>query len=198
MLRLDLSKKRLGEGMEKKYEEHAYVLDYLPHGRPQTQRGGRTEATVILLGDQNFTLLEAKVKPGFAPKPQDRVYVGKESREEITHIAGRIGYEDLTAAAREELETAIRSIILSDEKRYVGFFNTAQAVTTRMSELRILKGIGKKYMMQILRERERKPFDSFDDLQKRTQIPSPILLITKRIIVELSNADVKYRKFARR
>jgi len=183
--------------MEKKYEEYAYVIDYLPHGRPQTQRG-RTEATVLLIGNKDFTLLEAKVKPGFAPKPQDLIYVGKESREEITHITGRVGYEELTAAAKEELNTAIRSIILSDEKRFVGFFNEAQAVTPRMSALRILKGIGKKYMMQILKEREKKPFENFEDLQKRTQMPSPVLLLTKRIIAELSDEDIKYRKFVRR
>jgi predicted nucleic acid-binding OB-fold protein len=35
------------------------------------------------------------------------LYVGKDSREEVTYIIGRIGYEELTAAARAELPSVI-------------------------------------------------------------------------------------------
>jgi len=35
-----------------------------------------------------FTLLEALVKEELIPKPGDCVYVGKDSREEVTYIIG--------------------------------------------------------------------------------------------------------------
>lgn len=181
---------------EKRYEEYAYVLDYLPHGRPRARKR-RIGATVVLLGDKEFTLLEAEVKPGVTLRPQDRIFIGKGDRSEITRIIGRLGYEELSAAAKDELETAIRSVLLSRERQYVDFFNTAQAVTPRMSGLEILRGIGKKYAMQIMKEREKKPFESFEDLQRRTGIPDPVLLLTKRIIEELSDRDIKYRRFVR-
>lgn len=186
--------------MEKRYEEYAYVIDFLPHGRPgfrpQGKAGYRAGALVQLVGDEFFTLLEALVKDGVTLKPHDRVYVGKESREEITYIIGRIGYEELTAAAKMELPAVINRIVLSRERSFVDFFNNSRAVTPRMHALELIPGIGKKYMWQVINERERKPFESYDDLQKRTELPSPIKLITKRVLEELAG-DSKYRLFTR-
>lgn len=185
---------------EKRYEEWAYVLDFLPHGRPgvrPTGRAGyRAGALVQLVGEEFFTLLEALVKDGVSLKANDRVYVGKESREEITYIIGRIGYEELTASGKSELSTAITRIVLSREKWFIDFFNNARAITPRMHALELVPGIGKKYMWQVINERERHPFETFEDLQKRTELPNPIKLITKRVLEELSG-DSKYRLFTR-
>jgi len=186
--------------MEKRYEEHAYVLDFMPHGRPGIRVSGRAGyragALVQLVGEEFFTLLEALVKEGGMLKPHDRVYVGKEAREEITYIIGRVGYEELTSAARTELPAVLNRIVLNREKWFINFFNTAQAVTPRMHALELIPGIGKKYMWQVINERERKPFESFDDLQKRTDLPNPVKLITKRVLEELAG-DSKYRLFTR-
>jgi putative nucleotide binding protein len=186
--------------MEKRYEEYAYVLDFLPHGRPgirpQGRAGYRAGALVQLIGEGFFTLLEALVKDGVIVKAHDHVYVGKEPREEITYIIGRIGYEELTAAAKMELSPVIARIVLSREKWFVTFFNNARAVTPRMHALELIPGIGKKYMWQVINEREKKPFESYDDLQKRTELPNPVKLITKRVLEELSG-DSKYRLFTR-
>lgn len=186
--------------MEKRYEEYAYVLDFLPHGRPGVRPSGRAGyragALVQLIGEGFFTLLEALVKDGVTLKPQDHVYVGKESREEITYIIGRIGYEELTAAARMELSAVISRIVLSREKGFINFFNTSRAITPRMHALELIPGIGKKYMWQVINERERRPFESYDDLQKRTELPNPVKLVTKRVMEELVG-DSKYRLFTR-
>jgi len=181
---------------EKRYEEHAYVLDYIPHGRPGARPSYRAGALVQVVGEEFFTLLEATIKEGLVLKPFDRVYVGKESREEITYIMGRIGYEELTSAAKLELPGAIEKIVLSREQWFINFFNTAQAITPRMHALELIPGIGKKYMWQIINERERRLFQSFDDLQQRANIPSPAKLVTKRILEELSG-ESKYRLFTR-
>jgi putative nucleotide binding protein len=182
--------------MEKRYEEHAYVLDYLPHGRPSARPTYKAGALVQVVGEEFFTLLEATVREGLAPKPHDRVYVGKDSRGEITYIIGRIGYDELTSAAKMELPMVLDRIILNREVWFVNFFNTAQAITPRMHALELIPGIGKKYMWQIINERDRAPFKNFSDLQQRANIPSPHKLITKRILEELSG-ESKYRLFTR-
>ena len=186
--------------MEKRYEEHAYILDFLPHGRPGLRPTGRASykagALVQLIGEAFFTLLEALAKEGIVMRPNERIYVGKEARKEITYIIGRIGYDELTATAKIELPTVINKIVLSREKWFVNFFNTAQAVTPRMHALELIPGIGKKYMWQVINERERKLFESFEDLQHRTEIPSPVKLITKRILEELAG-ESKYQLFTR-
>jgi len=182
--------------MEKRYEEYAYVLDYLPHGRPTARPSFRAGALVQLVGEEFFTLLEATVKEGLVLKPSDRVYVGKESREEITYIIGRIGFDELTSAAKTELPTVVEKIVLTREAWFMNFFNTAQAITPRMHALELIPGIGKKYMWQIINERDKTQFRNFGDLQQRANIPSPAKLITKRILEELSG-ESKYRLFTR-
>jgi putative nucleotide binding protein len=186
--------------MEKRYEEYAYVLDFLSHGRagvrPTGRAGYRAGALVQLMGEEFFTLLEALVKDSVTLKAQDRVYVGKEPREEITYIIGRIGYDELTATAKMEISAVISRIVLSRENWFINFFNNARAITPRMHALELIPGIGKKYMWQVINEREKRPFESYDDLQKRTELPSPVKLITKRVMEELSG-DSKYRLFTR-
>ncbi len=179
-----------------KYEEYAYVLDYLAHGRPGANRRYRAGALVQLIGEEYFTLLEAIVKETVTVKSSDRVYVGKKARKKITYIIGRIGYEELTSTAKMELLGVVEKIVLNRENLFVSFFNTAQAMTPRMHALELLPGIGKKYMWQLIDEREKASFKSFEDLQQRANIPNPAKLIAKRIIEELSG-ESKYRLFTR-
>ena len=178
------------------YEEYAYVIDYLQYGKPGLRTKFRQEAVVQLVGSHYFTLLEATVREGLVLRPLDKVYVGKESRKEITYIMGRIGYDELTATARTELDLVIEKIIKDREEWFVNFFNTARAITPRMHALELIPGIGKKYMWRIIDERERKPFASFDDIQQRVNISSPAKLMAKRIIEELSG-ESKYTLFTR-
>jgi putative nucleotide binding protein len=186
--------------MEKRYEENAYVLDFLPHGKPGFRPTGRAGyhagALIQCVGEEFFTILEALVKEGLMLKPGDRVHVGKESRDQVTYIIGRIGFEELTAAAKAELPSVISRIVQNREAWFVNFFNTARAITPRMHALELVPGIGKKYMWQVINERQRKPFESFEDLQKRTELPNPVKLITKRVMEELEG-DSKYRLFTR-
>ncbi len=182
--------------MEKRYEEHAYVLDFLPHGRAGIRPSYRAGAVVQVLGEDFFTLLEAIVKEGLVLKPQDRVYVGKERRERITYIIGRVSFDELTANAKMELPNVVEKIVLTREDWFVSFFNTAQAITPRMHAMELIPGIGKKYMWQIINERERKLFESLKDLQNRTNLPDPTKLITKRVVEELAG-ESKYRLFTR-
>jgi len=182
----------------KKFETHAYVLDYLPQSIIGMKRESfRAESLIQLLGKSYFTLLEAIPKPGFTLSPNERVYVGKEKfRDKISHIIGRIEYDDLTSAARSELPIVVEEIVMKDEKRFLNFFNIARALTPRMHSLELIPGIGKKYTWIILDTREKKLFSSFQDVRERTRIPDPAKLIVKRILEELSQFS-KYRLFVR-
>lgn len=183
-------------GTRQLYEEYAYVLDFLPYGKPSSRPRYRAGAVVQIIGQSHFTLLEANVRNDVTLKTHDRVYVGKDRREEITYIIGRISYDELTTNAKMELANVLEEIVLNQEDRFVGFFNAAQAITPRMHSLELIPGIGKKYMWQTIDEREKRPFKSFEDLQNRVNIPNPAKLIAKRIIEELVG-ESKYRLFTR-
>lgn len=179
------------------YEEYAYVLDFLSYGRPSTERQRRVAApTVQVIGETYFTLLEAELKPGAVATPHERIYVGRERREKIERVMGRISYQELTASAKAELQPVLEKLIGNQEERFVGFFNVSQPVTPRMHALELLPGIGKKSMWQIVNAREKKPFDTFKDIQERTSISDPVRILARRIVDELSG-EGKYRLFSR-
>jgi len=192
------SEREIGLDVSKRlYEEYAYVLDFLPTGRSSPDRLRHVAApTVQVLGEDYFTMLEAELKPGVSVDPHERIYVGKERREKVDRIIGRIGYDKLTASAKAELPVVLEKLIENQEKRFVDFFNKAQALTPRMHALEVLPGIGKKSMWQIIDQRERKTFDSFADIQKRTSVAYAVKTLAKRIIEELSE-ESKYRLFTR-
>lgn len=176
------------------YEEFAYILDQLPHGRQSTRF--ITGPTVQVLGETYLTLLEVELKTGATVSIQERVYIGKDRREKINRIIGRISHNDLTESSKVELLSVLEILIKNKEENFVNFFNHAQPVTPRMHSLELLPGVGKKLMWQIIDEREKKPFYSYNDLQERTTLADPIKIISKRIIEELSS-ESKYRLFVR-
>jgi putative nucleotide binding protein len=180
----------------KKFEDFAYVLDFLPQGKVGRDTF-KADPIVQLVGESYFTLLEATTHKNITPILEERMYIGKEIyREKISHILGRITYEDLTAVAKTELPSIVETIVKRQEGKFIEFINQASAITPRMHSLELLPGIGKKYMWNILRVRERTPLTSFEDMKNRTEIPDPVRLIVKRILVELSE-ESKYRLFTR-
>jgi len=181
----------------KRYEEFAYVLDYLPRGRSGAGRlRYGTEPVVQLLGEKYFTLLEATASKEISFELHERVYVGKDRRDKVDHITGRITYNELTTSSRREIENLIEKIVQKQEDRFIRFFNEAQPLTPRMHTLELIPGIGKHYLRIILSEREKGDFENFEDLKKRTSLPDPSRLIAKRIVEELST-EQKYYIFSR-
>jgi putative nucleotide binding protein len=182
---------------QKKYEEYAYVLDYLPHGRPGVSRTPHTSSGVVqLLGESYFTLLEASPKKDADYSPRDRIFVGKGDRAFVSHIIGRVAYNDLTSSARAELPGLIDVVVRANEPFFVNFFNTSQPVTPRMHSLELIPGIGKRLMFHILDIREKSPFKSFKDIEERANLKDVAGLLTKRVLEELSQ-DEKYLLFTR-
>jgi len=175
-------------------EEYAIILDFLPNGysfdnRPLFQRTPIAQA----IGENKFALLELVPKKGIFLQPLERVYIGEEKRDKIHHILGRISYEKLTSTARSELEFAIKEIVKNNEKRFIEFFNNSTALTTRMHQLELLPGMGKKRMWEILEERKNAPFQSFEDIKKRIKLlPDPEKLIVNRILAEIQEEQKHY------
>jgi len=184
---------------QRKFEDYAYVLDYMARGKMGgTRQAFRTEPLVQLVGESYFTLLEAIPRSGVTISLRERLYIGKElPREKISHIKGRISYDDLTSTARIELPLMVEDIVINNEERFVRFFNTTQAVTQRLHSLELIPGIGKKYTWAILEARERKPFEGLGDIKDRIGLPDPAKLITKRVLEELAEREPKYRLFTR-
>jgi putative nucleotide binding protein len=183
----------------KKFEDYAYVLDYLAHGKVGLSKGEyKAEPIIQLIGETYFTLLEATPRAGTTVTQGERIYIGKDKpRDKIGHILGRISYDDLTPAAKAELSFVLEEAIRRNEARFVEFFNTSQAVTPRMHSLELIPGIGKKYAWAILDLREKKPFQSLQDVKDRAQLPDPVKLLSRRIMEELSEEQPKYRLFTR-
>lgn len=171
----------------KQKEEYAVVLDYLPYGYPLE---GKMMAIAQAIGETNLTLLQLIPRKGVTLQLKQRVYIGEGKREEIYYILGRLPIEKMTENAKFQLEEFINGQIDSREKEFIEFFNTSTAINTRMHQIELLPGYGKKHMKEILEERNKKEFASFEDLKKRIpSLPDPKSAIGKRIIIELTGSE---------
>ena len=177
-------------------EQYAVVLDVLLKGRADDPRPiYKREPIIQGVGIEQFKLLELVPKSPDI-KIHDQVYIGDEEREKIERVKRRIGYEDLTSTAKLELPFAVERIVTEHKERFVDFFNKAISITPRMHMLHLLPGIGKKLMWEILEERQKEPFGSFEDIAHRIKsLSHPDKMIIERILEEIQNPDVKYRLF---
>lgn len=173
--------------MERSKEEKAVVLDFLPNGYPFDTRPSHIKTPVAqAVGKEHFVLLELVPKKGIYLQPHEEVYIGEGKRDKIHHIIGKIPLLKLTQTAKSEVSIVIKEAIKENEKRFVDFFNNAQPLSTRMHQLELLPGLGKKHMWEIIEARKEESFKDFKDLKKRVKLmPDPEKLIIKRIIQEL-------------
>jgi Predicted RNA-binding protein len=126
------------------------------------------------------------------------VYIGEGERDDIDHIKRRISYDDLTNSSQMELIGVIEEIVKEKEQEFVEFFNKSDSITSRFHHLEIIPGIGKKLMWDIIDERRRSPFKSFEDIEKRIKtLYHPEKLIAKRIEEEIKDKNIKYRTFSK-
>jgi putative nucleotide binding protein len=180
---------------EIKKDEKAIVLDYLPHG----YYGMKVSQPVAqVIGELYFSLLEVIVREGVYLKVGTSVYIGDGKRDEVKFIKRRIDYKDLTTASKEEVTDIVESLVKSTPQKFLDFFNKAGPITTRLHQLELLPGIGKKHLWEILSARKESAFASFEDMKKRvSMLPDPEKMIIKRILEELEDKD-KYRIFVPR
>jgi putative nucleotide binding protein len=116
----------------------------------------------------------------------ERVYIGREGRDKVMSVLGRLEYDYISQSAKNELPSVIEKIVLANQKRFIDYVNTAQPITPRIHALELIPGIGKTYMMSIIKEREKKKFESFSEIQQRVGLREPAKLMAKRIVDEIT------------
>ncbi|MCI0560097.1 MAG: DUF655 domain-containing protein [Nitrososphaera sp.] len=171
-------------GQPRKYEEHAYVLDFTPRGKSITVRG-REGVIIQAIGEERLTLLELLGVQNVAVDIGERLYIGREGRDKVSSVLGRLEYNDVSQAAKNELPSIVEKIVVANEKRFVDYINMSQPITPRIHALELIPGIGKTYMMTIIKERDKKKFENFVDVQTRVGLREPAKLVAKRIIEEI-------------
>ncbi len=171
--------------VDKKYEESAYVLDFLPRGKSVVIKG-REGPMVQAIGEDRLTLLELLGMENQDFEIGEKVKIGKEGREKIISVLGKLTYEELTPESKSSLPTVVEKLVKENGAKYVAYFNDLQPLTPRLHGLELIPGIGKTFMKEIVDMREKQPFMSFDDVQKRVGLREPAKMIAKRIVEELS------------
>jgi putative nucleotide binding protein len=181
---------------QRKYEEYAYILDFTLRGKSSTVRG--REGTIIqAIGEERLTLLELLGVQNMSFEVGERVYIGREGRDKVTSVLGRLDYNDISQSAKNELPNIVEIIVIANEKRFIDYMNMSQPITPRIHALELIPGIGKTYMMTIIKERDKKRFESFQDIQNRVGLRDPAKLISKRIIDEISG-EARMNLFVRK
>lgn len=168
-----------------KFEEYAYILDFSLRGKSQTIRG-REGIIIQAIGENRLTLLELLGIQNGNFDIGERVYIGKEGRNKIISVLGKLQYDSISQSAKNELPSIVEKIVLANEERFVSYINTAQPITPRIHSLELIPGIGKTYMMSIINDRENKKFSSFSDIQLRIGLKDIHKLVAKRIVEEIT------------
>ncbi len=106
-----------------------------------------------------------------------------------------LSYEELSDLAKRNLEEAVARIVRMREDLFVEFFNEAQPINIRLHSLSLLRGIGKRTLMQLLKARQKKRFTSFEDVKKVIK-SDPVEALAEKILEEI-RGEAKYYLFVR-
>jgi putative nucleotide binding protein len=103
----------------------------------------------------------------------------------------------MSISTQSEIPRIVELIVTKNEKRFVDYLNNAQPITPRIHALELIPGIGKTYMNVLIQEREKKLFESYNDIEKRTGFKEPIRHLSQRILEEISG-KTRMNLFAKR
>ena len=170
----------IGHTQLRKYEEHAYVLDFKSRSKSTTVRG-KTGIIITAIGEERLTLLEVLGIENTTFEAGERIYIGK-----VQSVLGKMTYEKISSSGKNEIPAVVQSIVRKNEQRFVDYLNNAQPLTPRVHALELIPGIGKTYLSSIIQEREKKPFENYDDVERRSGLKEPIKHLTQRILEEIS------------
>ncbi len=184
--------------MKSRKEEYAYVIDILPPEvalyklPPKMRREFPHDVPYAhLVGEDRFALLEVTLKKDAVVEIGERVYVGPGTRDKVDKIVRRISYNDLQPQGKENLRMVVRKIVEQKEEFFIKWLNTAGPITIKLHSLELLRGIGKKKVQEILEERKKRPFSSYEDVKQRVGIDL-VELLTDRILREIAGEDPYY------
>lgn len=180
----------------RRYEEWAYVLDSQARARSVTMRG-REGIIVTAIGEGRMTLLEILGISNSTFEVGEKIYIGKNEREKVQAVLGKISYSRLSNTAKSELRGVIAKLVSDNEKRFIEYINQAQPLTPRIHALALIPGVGRTYMEIIIEERKKKKFESFDELRDRVGFKEPARHIAQRIVDEITG-ETRINLFAKK
>ena len=180
----------------RKYEEYAYVLDFISQGKSKTVHG-RGGGIVIALGEERLTLLEILGVDDSTFDIGEKIYIGKDGRTNVQSVLGKLDYEQITGTAQSELENVVNTIVTKNEQRFVDYINNAQPLTPRKHSLELIPGIGKTYLKLIIEQIEKQKFLNYKDMEERAGLKEPVNHLSKRILEEITG-ETQFRLFVKR
>ena len=169
-------------------EKEIVVLDYLSRGYPGMKK---IEPIIQGIGTKKYTLLELT---GQKPVKIKEVI---NLEDKSFRIRRRLAANQLTNFAKNNLKEVVEELVEKNEEDIIKIINSAGKITIRMHKLELLPGVGKKNIQNFLKERAKKPFESFQDINKRvSSIPDIKKAVVKRILIELEKGKAeKYHLF---
>ncbi|MBD3343066.1 MAG: DUF655 domain-containing protein [Candidatus Lokiarchaeota archaeon] len=175
------------------------ILDVLPHGHPEVDKPSWTKTPIAqVLTFPDFVLYEVKLNKNIIPQVQEKGTYEKFLKEnKLKDVLKKIDYDDLTNTSKALIQPILEKEVLEYEENFLNFFNNSTSITPRMHALKLIPGIGKKHMWEIIEAREREKFKSFEDIAERTSISNPAKQLAQRIIKELQREGVKYYLFSK-
>lgn len=143
--------------------------------------------TANVMGTNKFTLINIELNEGVELRPQEKILITKDS-DKVKKLNNRLSYDDLSNDELHEVEKAIHTIVITNENKYVDFFNRQSKEGT---QLHFLDGISRKNAIKVLDDKEKNgKFESFEDINKRISfIEDSEELIAKRVLYELSELN---------
>ncbi|MFX0026002.1 MAG: DUF655 domain-containing protein [Candidatus Hermodarchaeota archaeon] len=182
----------------KKFRE-LVILDILLHGHPDEDKPSWSKTPIAqVLTFPDFVLYEVKINKDADIKVQEKnTYEEFLRQNKLREVLKKIDYNRLTNTSKALIQPILEKEVLNYEAEFINFFNNSTSITPRMHALKLLPGIGQKHMWEILEERERQNFATFQDIADRTSISNPPKLIAQRIIKELQREGVKYYLFSK-
>jgi putative nucleotide binding protein len=177
------------------------ILDVLLHGHPEEDKPSWTKTPLAqVLTFPDFVLYEVKINksPNLDLRPEEKkIYEEFIKENKLREVIKKIDYEELTNTSKALLQPILEREILNYEEEFINFFNNSTSITPRMHALKLLPGIGKKHMWEIIEAREKQKFTSFQDIADRTSTSNPAKQIALRIIKELQREGIKYYLFSK-
>lgn len=174
------------------------ILDVLPRGHPAEDRPSWAKTPLVqCITLPDFVLYEVKTDKYKLPEIQEKKTYEEFTEEgKLKEVLKKMDYEDLTATSKALIQPLLEKEVLNYEEEFINFFNNSSSITPRMHALKLLPGIGKKHMWEILDARQRQKFTTFQDITDRTSLSHPAKQVALRIIKELQR-DVKYYIFSK-
>ena len=180
----------------RKYEEHAYVLDFCSMAKSKTVRG-REGIIITALGEERLTLLEILGAEDSIFDIGEKIYIGKEGRTKVQSVLGKLDYKQISGSSQSEIDNVVKTIVTNNEERFVDYINNAQPLTPRKHSLELIPGIGKTYLKLIIEQINKQKFLNYKDMEERAGLKEPVNHLSKRIIEEISG-ETQFRLFVKR